>query len=64
MREVQQVYTVLIILTILTVIVWIMAVRAFRHTKQNSKLNPNTWVIMGAVLTTLTIMLMFIFSQN
>ncbi|WP_169710778.1 hypothetical protein [Staphylococcus lutrae] len=57
-------YAVLIILTILTVIVWIMAIRAFRRTEQHGKMNPHTWVTMGAVLTTLTIMMMFIFSQN
>ncbi|HHU6749937.1 TPA: hypothetical protein ACUI23_000611 [Staphylococcus pseudintermedius] len=57
-------YSIFIILTVLTVIVWITAIRAFRQTGQKGKINPNTWAIIGAVLTTLTIMMMFIFSQN
>lgn len=63
-REMLTVYIILIILTVLTVITWITAICAFRQTGQKGKINPNTWVIIGAVLTTLTIMMMFIFSQN
>lgn len=59
-----MVYIIVIILAVLTVIAWITAIRAFRQTGQKGKINPNTWVIIGAVLTTLTIMMMFIFSQN
>ncbi|MDK3737397.1 hypothetical protein O0A28_08605 [Staphylococcus pseudintermedius] len=57
-------YIIVIILAVLTVIAWITAIRAFRQTGQKGKISPNTWVIIGAVLTTLTIMMMFIFSQN
>ncbi len=57
-------YIIVIILAVLTVIAWITAIRVFRQTGQKGKINPNTWVIIGAVLTTLTIMMMFIFSQN
>ncbi|EJJ6374256.1 hypothetical protein [Staphylococcus pseudintermedius] len=57
-------YIIVIILAVLTVIAWITAIRSFRQTGQKGKINPNTWVIIGAVLTTLTIMMMFIFSQN
>ncbi|HDT8858281.1 TPA: hypothetical protein REE94_000403 [Staphylococcus pseudintermedius] len=57
-------YIIVIILAVQTVIAWITAIRAFRQTGQKGKINPNTWVIIGAVLTTLTIMMMFIFSQN
>ncbi|WP_179299922.1 hypothetical protein [Staphylococcus delphini] len=57
-------YMILIILAVLTVIAWIMAIRVVRQTGQKGKTNPNTWVIIGVVLTKLTIMMMFIFSQN
>lgn len=62
--EVQDVNTMFFIVTlsILTVIAWVITIRAFKNTKKTGKISPNNWAMITAVVTTLTIMLMFIYS--
>ncbi len=62
--EVQKVNTMffIVILSILTVIAWVITIRSFKRTAKPGKISPNNWAVITAVITTLTIMLMFIYS--
>ncbi|UEX90378.1 hypothetical protein [Staphylococcus ratti] len=52
------------VLVVLMVIAWIMAIRVSKKEGEAAKKQLNLWVMMGAVLTVLSLFLMFIVSQN
>ncbi|NHM73979.1 hypothetical protein G8Y85_00830 [Staphylococcus sp. 11007852] len=52
------------ILIILSVVAWIKAVMVSKKEGEAAKKQLNTWVMIGAVLTVLSLSLMFIVSQN
>ncbi|KFE41138.1 hypothetical protein MTQ94_08425 [Staphylococcus agnetis] len=52
------------ILIILSVIAWIKAIKVSKKEGETAKKQLNTWVMIGAVLTVLSLSLMFIVSQN
>ncbi|ALN77322.1 MULTISPECIES: hypothetical protein [Staphylococcus] len=52
------------ILIILSVVAWIKAVMVSKKEGEATKKQLNTWVMIGAVLTVLSLSLMFIVSQN
>lgn len=63
--EVYHIMTIVIgVLVVLMVIAWIMAIRVSKKEGEAAKKQLNLWVMMGAVLTVLSLFLMFIVSQN